>query len=532
MKHHGLSARTSIAALSLLMVASFLPLNALAKDFDNDSNKESNSEQTTLKKAKKSRPSNSESLKSNTSSPASSETESAESASSKSTSSKFASSKSASSKSGTSKSGSSKSKSSKPESKSKSSKSEKSTSSTPPADRANGIADPKSAEILHAVSDFYLNLKSWQTRLIQKLLASSDTKTVELLSVVEVGVKKPDQIAITLKAGMPGGSMLCDGTNSYFYSQILNKYNVKPQPEDLEKVFGDPSSRYVNGPYALYSLLPSLVSKDPYDSIMAGVKKVEYVGADDIDGTPCHHIRFTQEKFVWDLWVDSGKSPWIVKVSPDLFADLAGSAPRALGRIPKSTKMSLTFRYKNWLSKPNLKKSYFTFTPPPESSETKTFSPDTNDEKTEKSSLIGKDAPTFKLALTDGKECDLSKHKDKDVVILDFWATWCPPCRESLPVLTRVSKNFANKHVVFYPVNVGEDAEKVKAYLTKADLDVTAALDTDKKVSALYGVSGIPQTVVIDKNGVIKVLDVGYSSDMEQRLTSEIESILKNKSGN
>lgn len=405
---------------------------------------------------------------------------------------------------------------------------------TTAAPTASTVADQKSDEIVHHVSDFYLGLKRFKTRLIQKLVASSESKTVELLSVVDVGVKVPNMIALTLRAGMPGGSMYCDGTNAYFYSQILNKYSVKPAPDELEKLFGDVSSRYVNGPYAMYSLLPSLVSKDPYTSIMAGVKKTEYVGTEEVDGTSCHHIRFTQDKFSWDLWIDAGKNPWVVKVSPDLFADVTSTLPKTLGRVvPHSTKMSLTFRYKDWAANPNLKPKFFKFVPPPESTESKSFAPDTAEEKpekAEKSPMVGKEAPSFNLTLTDGKQLDFGKHKHNDVVVLDFWASWCPPCRESLPIFNNVTKAFKGKHVVFYPVNVGEDAETVKNYLTKAGIDAPVALDTDKKVSELYGVNGIPQMVIIDKSGIVQFLDVGYSTDLERRLTADLDSLLRSKS--
>ncbi|MBI2809258.1 MAG: redoxin family protein [Candidatus Melainabacteria bacterium] len=433
MKNYRLFTRSSIVGVSLVMVSTLLPLNVFAKKSSTDST--------------------------------SSETSTSDSTSSK---------KSSTEKTPkTKKEKTVKEKTTKAKHSEKKSKHEETNTSSTSSTSTSGTADQKSDEVLHQVSNFYVGLKTWKTRLIQKLVASSETKTVELLSVVDVSVKQPDMIALNLRAGMPGGSMYCDGKDAYFYSQILNKYNVKPATE-LEKLFSDSSSRYVNGPYAMYSLLPSLIGKDPYSSIMAGVKKVEYAGVEDVDGTPCHHLRFTQANFNWDLWVDSGKNPWIVKVSPDAAEE-----------------------------KP---------------------------EKTEKSPMVGKDAPTFKLALTDGKEFDLSKHKNKDVVVIDFWASWCPPCRESLPILTKVTKSFRGEHVVFYPINVGEDIDKVKNYLSKANLDVTAALDTDRKVSELYGVNGIPQTVIIDKNGVIQVLDVGYSSDMEKRITSDLDALVKNKS--
>lgn len=506
MKNFRLFTRSSVLGVSLVMMTTLLPLNVFAEKSNTDSSSPESNTSTSTSDSSSSK----KSSKTKTSKPKKEKT----------------------SEDKPTKEKTSKEKTTKTKSEKKEKHKETNTSSTT-STNANGAADQKSDEILHQVSDFYVGLKTWKTRLIQKLVASSDTKTVELLSVVDVSVKQPNMIALNLRAGMPGGSMYCDGKDAYFYSQILNKYNVKPATE-LEKLFSDSSSRYVNGPYAMYSLLPSLVGKDPYASIMAGVKKAEYVGAEDVDGTPCHHLRFTQASFNWDLWVDSGKNPWIVKVSPDLFADLANTAPKSLGRaLAKNTKMSLTFRYKNWLANPSLKKNVFDFEPPPESTEARTFAPEAADEKpekTEKSPMVGKDAPTFKLALTDGKEIDLSKHKGKDVVILDFWASWCPPCRESLPILTKVAKNFKNEHVVFYAINAGEDVETVKAYLSKANIDVIAALDSDKKISELYGVNGIPQIVIVDKNGVIQVLDVGYSSDMEKRITSDLDALVKSKS--
>ncbi|HEY9677765.1 MAG TPA: redoxin family protein [Drouetiella sp.] len=487
MKKNELFTRTSILSVSLLLAASLLPPQGLAKKSSSSSDTTQTDSASDSKTEKKSSKSKSPSKKSSSK------------------------------------------KSSKHEE-----KKEDTSSTTSTTTSTAGIADQKSDEVLHQLDDFYKHLKSFKTRLIQRLTASSDTKTVELLSVVDVGVKQPDLIAMNLRAGMPGGSMVSDGTKAYFYSQVLNKYVVKDAPAgDLEKLFLDPSSRYVNGPYSLYSILPSLAGKDPYGSIMIGVKKVDYVGVEDVDGIQCHHMRFTQDRFSWDLWVDAGKNPWVVKVTPDLFSDLANTAPKSLSRvIPKSTKMSLTFRYKEWIANPTIKKTYFNFVPPPESTETKSFTGDSDDKSEAKSGekandLVGTAAPNFSLKLSDGGEMDLSKHKGKDVVVLDFWATWCGPCRMSLPILNKVTKAFSDKHVVFYPVNIAEDTDKVKEFLKDQDLDVVAAMDTEKKASEMYHANGIPETVIIDKKGVVRFLHVGYSSDLEKELTNDLNSLVQ-----
>lgn len=421
--------------------------------------------------------------------------------------------------------------------KAKTSKKSKKTAEETPVSTTPSVADPKTDAIVHDVSNYYSNLKSLRTRLIQRLNASTDSKTVELLSVVDVAVKKPDMIAINLRAGMPGGSLYCDGNNAYFYSQILNKYTVKPAADDYEKLFADANSRYVNGRYAMFSLLPSLLSKNPYSSIMAGVQKTDYIGTEDVDGTPCHHMRFSQDKFVWDLWVDAGAHPWIVKVSPDLFSDTSGR-----GRAQHGAKMSLSFRYKNWVANSSIKNKEFVFVSPPESSEAKTFVTQGIEEDKapapssapapapapaeDKSPLVGKPAPEFKLATVGGSDVTLATHKGSDIVVLDFWASWCPPCREGLPIVSRVTKALNGKHVVFYAVNVGEDADTIKQFLTSRNLDITALMDKDKKVSNLYKVNGIPQTVIIDKNGIVQSVEIGFSRNMEQGLTTKLNKLV------
>ena len=127
--------------------------------------------------------------------------------------------------------------------------------------------------------------------------------------------------------------------------------------------------------------------------------------------------------------------------------------------------------------------------------------------------LIGKVAADFKLDLLGGGQAKLADHKGKDVVIIDFWATWCPPCVAELPQIAEVAKARADKGLVFYAVNEEEDATDVKRFLEEKKLtDVKVALDKEGEVAKAYLVDPLPQTVIIGRDGVVKTVLIGIKS--------------------
>ena len=123
----------------------------------------------------------------------------------------------------------------------------------------------------------------------------------------------------------------------------------------------------------------------------------------------------------------------------------------------------------------------------------------------------------------------LADHKGKDVVDLDFWATWCGPCVQGLPIVSEVARGYAGKGVVFYAVNEQEDAATIEPFLKEHKLDIKVALDKEGAAGNSFGVQGIPQTVIIGKDGVIKVIHVGFSPNLKTQLTRELDNILAEK---
>ncbi|MCH7960282.1 MAG: TlpA family protein disulfide reductase [Candidatus Hydrogenedentes bacterium] len=144
--------------------------------------------------------------------------------------------------------------------------------------------------------------------------------------------------------------------------------------------------------------------------------------------------------------------------------------------------------------------------------------------------LVGQEAPQVRLDLLDGGEMDLSRHLGKDIVILDFWATWCGPCRESMPIIAKVAADYRSKNVVLYTVNQADDDAAIRKFLKSIDLDCAVALDRSLIAGAAYQAEFIPQTVLIDKKGRVQAVHVGAGFDLNAVLRRDLDKLLNGKS--
>ena len=143
--------------------------------------------------------------------------------------------------------------------------------------------------------------------------------------------------------------------------------------------------------------------------------------------------------------------------------------------------------------------------------------------------LEGKTAPTFTTSLIDGTEFDLLSQRGK-IVVLDFWATWCGPCIRGLPMLLETVAEFDESEVILVAVNQGESVSEIQEFVDHFDLDeLTVALDQDQSSGTLYGVKGIPHTVVIDSEGFIRDVSVGFSPFQGTDLRRLLKKLLQKK---
>jgi len=141
------------------------------------------------------------------------------------------------------------------------------------------------------------------------------------------------------------------------------------------------------------------------------------------------------------------------------------------------------------------------------------------------SDLVSKSAIAFALQDLDGNQVDLQSLKSK-VVLLDFWASWCGPCVAELPHIEKLHRDFKDRGLVVLGVN-NEDVEVARAFVKQKGYTFTTLVDEGKEVSIKYGVSGIPQVFIIDREGKIKWHALGYGPGREVELRGVVEKILK-----
>jgi thiol-disulfide isomerase/thioredoxin len=142
--------------------------------------------------------------------------------------------------------------------------------------------------------------------------------------------------------------------------------------------------------------------------------------------------------------------------------------------------------------------------------------------------LIGKAAPDFQLDLLDGKHFKLSEHKGK-VIVLDFWASWCGFCMQSMPDVHKLMGEFKGRDVEYVTVNAQEDQATVKSALERLKIEPTTVLDIDGAAGEKFQATSLPQIVVIDTEMKVSDLIIGANPDLVDQLRAAIQKALDPK---
>lgn len=139
-------------------------------------------------------------------------------------------------------------------------------------------------------------------------------------------------------------------------------------------------------------------------------------------------------------------------------------------------------------------------------------------------SRINRPATDFTLTLFSGEKVTLSSLKGRPVV-LNFWASWCPPCRDEAPTLEKVWRNYKDKGVVFIGVDIQDTEQKALAFIQEFDITYPNGPDTGGRIASNYGITGVPETFFINRDGIIVSRWIGAIS--EKMLVSRIEDIMR-----
>lgn len=140
-------------------------------------------------------------------------------------------------------------------------------------------------------------------------------------------------------------------------------------------------------------------------------------------------------------------------------------------------------------------------------------------------------APDFTLRDINGKAFSLTDFRGK-VVFIDFWASWCAPCKKELPEVSKFSRKYGND-VVFIAINVDKrraNAEDFLLQIPGLSPGVKVLLDNDSTVVSSYNVAAMPTSFILDKEGVVRYVHFGFRESDPESWTEEIDKLLKQES--
>ncbi len=136
-------------------------------------------------------------------------------------------------------------------------------------------------------------------------------------------------------------------------------------------------------------------------------------------------------------------------------------------------------------------------------------------------------APDFQLASRAGQPVALSQFKGQ-VVMINFWATWCGPCRQEMPLLEGIHKKYKPMGFTMLGVNVEPDSKAATDWLAKhSPVSFPILFDTKSQVSKLYNVNGMPNSVIIDRKGNVRMLHRGYKPGDENTYLNQIRALVR-----
>jgi peroxiredoxin/outer membrane lipoprotein-sorting protein len=309
---------------------------------------------------------------------------------------------------------------------------------------------------------------------------------------------KPGRWRIDMQSPSMGMVMVADGKTVTTYSEQLNQYTRKSAP--AARGGATDSAGAMAGP-------GSPIAR--YFGITRSLKSARWLGTRtlDLDGRPtgCDLVAAEYEhppnvEAVYSptvFWIEKGRSV-VLRES----THVRGNQPGQGGEFELSQTTTFTTARIN----EKLPESLFAFRPPAGATKVARFGNDNTPD------LSGKKAEDFTLSDLDGKPVKLSSLRGK-VVLLDFWATWCGPCRIEMPSIQKLHREFKTRGLIVLGINYGEEEAKVRPYLIKNGYDFRILLDRQQAVGQRYQVSGIPALFIIDRAGTIRSHFVGVRDE-------------------
>jgi hypothetical protein len=285
--------------------------------------------------------------------------------------------------------------------------------------------DPQAVEVLQRASDLIRSARTFRV--------SMETSGRNQRSVHDVWYVSPRRYALILKekswqqsgGNVWTGTAISDGSKLTLHVPDLNEYTVTDRPNRWEMAW---KFAVQGSAPALAQTVAELWTKG-YEGITDPILSLEYAGVEHVEQAECHHLKLQQKtkygELLHELWLETGTTPLLRKVQ------------HRYG----------TMIFRDWELDAKPADRQFVFTPP-EGSMRVDLLPGMRvvDDPME---LIGRPAPEITFTMLDGEQASLADHRGKDVVVVDFWATWCGPCVVALPALEEISQKYRDRGVAY-----------------------------------------------------------------------------------
>ncbi|MGI8906584.1 MAG: redoxin domain-containing protein [Candidatus Sumerlaeaceae bacterium] len=385
---------------------------------------------------------------------------------------------------------------------------------------AGSPGQPDAQKLLQSAAARLAGLSSCYLELTTTMSATVNGSERVQNASTRLWLQRPSKLVWMAQTGPASVSIISDGSQLLTYIPLLSQYTLEP-------LTGGVAPRLAEGMHSFGSLMSALFAADPTTSLTTLLSGVAVVGAEIVDGQPAQHLRATTPEGTTDVWLEStGQLPVRVVVSG------------------KRNGMDVTQEIGlKWIANQHIPDAVFAISPPATATKVAAFDQRTLASAVQRAyaasappgaagasmpmrdppKLLGKAAPDFTVMGLDNRPFQLSSVLGKRVVILDFFATWCGPCRRSMPGVEQLAKRYAAQGVELYAVNQGETAAQVRQFLQQNKLSSNVLLDMNSAVGRAYQVGGIPHLVIIGKDGIVKAEHIGLPADPGPLLEPELK---------
>ncbi len=363
---------------------------------------------------------------------------------------------------------------------------------------------------LEAVSQHYASLRSLRQRATITIITRMPDTEIRHWIRVNLAFLRPNKLRIeaeTRSLALPFSTfkVVCDGKHLWQEVKGLEQVRKAPAPKDPSEALEGMSL----GPTALLlSLFLGLIAQGPKEW-GKGAKVMEEkplkVRGRELRGLK---VSLGGGEMVVRLWADP-KTLTIWRMEASLLP--TKEVPLSMTVVEEVNSVELN---------PSLPPETFSYRKPPNFEEVREFEIKGLEEiEPERGEWKGKKAPDFSLCDLKGQEVRLSALKGK-VVLLDFWATWCLPCRRELPFIQRLHEEFAPKGLVVLAIT-DEEPERIRKFVQNHNYTFTVLLDPKDEVFKLYKVEAIPTLIIVGRDGVVVEHFVGLAPEREVRKALE-----------